>query len=92
MQTPVEMNQVPFSFTEPFFDLGHSLGGGPSIGRYSVQVHFSFKQGSGGQGVPDTDRVSDDQDMGQAFTSSIGAIGLTRFAFFVWALVNVIQS
>ena len=60
------MNQVPFSFPEPFFDLGHSLGGGASIGRYSVQVHFSFKQGSGGEGVPDTDRVSNNQDMGQS--------------------------
>jgi hypothetical protein len=28
---------------------------------------------------------------GRPFTSSIGVIGLTRFAFFDWAFVNVIQ-
>ena len=53
MQTPVEMNQIPFSFTEPFFDLGHSLGGGTSIGGYSVQGYtFPFRRARVGRVYP----------------------------------------
>ena len=64
MRAPVEMDQVPLFLALPLLDLGNSLGCGSPVGRDPVQVDLSLEQGPGGQGVADTDRVPDDQNVG----------------------------
>lgn len=65
VQSPVEVDDIPMAIPQPGVDLGQAAGRRTTVGRNAMDVRFSFELLPHWYGVPDRDRIADQQDPGQ---------------------------